>query len=110
MSTELIILTFLTAALSLYAAWSLGRQRMASNLAVVRQQNAELLKRINQLELDRAHDRLLIDNLRCDNDAMRLRQSELEKQVAGLEQSLTLARQEKTYWQTAATEARTGGK
>ena len=81
---------------------------MASNLAVVRKQNADLLVRINQLELDRAHDRLLIDNLRADNDAMRLRQSELEKQIAALENSLRLTNQEKNDWQTRADEARQG--
>ena len=81
---------------------------MASNLAVVRKQNADLLVRINQLELDRAHGRLLIDNLRADNDAMRLRQSELEKQIAALENSLRLTNQEKNYWQTRADEARQG--
>lgn len=81
---------------------------MASNLAVVRKQNADLLVRINQLELARAHDRLLIDNLRADNDAMRLRQSELEKQIAALENSLRLTNQEKNYWQTRADEARQG--
>ena len=104
MTLELTALSITVFVLSLYAAWSIGRQRMASTVAIVRQQNEELLKRINQLELDRAHDRLLIDNLRCDNDAMRLKQAEFEKNIAALENSLRLTNQEKNYWQARADE------
>lgn len=108
MTIELTILTVTVFLLSLYAAWSFGRQRMASTIAIVRKQNEDLLCRIAQLERDRDHDRLLIDSLRTDNDAMRLRQAELEKQIAALENSLRLTNQEKNYWQTRADEARQG--
>jgi hypothetical protein len=104
MTIELTALSITVFVLSLYAAWSFGRQRMASTLAVVRQQNEELLKRITQLECDRDHDRLLISNLRTDNDAMRLKQSEMEKNVASLENSLRLTNQEKNYWHQRADE------
>lgn len=79
---------------------------MASNLAVVRKQNEELKAEVAQLKDDRAHDRQLIDILQADRDAMRLRQTELERQVAALENSMRLLNQEKTYWQRTAEEAR----
>ena len=104
MSSELITLTIVSAVLALYASWSVGRQRMASSIAVVRKQNADLLERIGQLERDRDHDRLLIDSLRTDNDAFRLKQAELERTVASLENSLRLSNQEKNYWQQRADE------
>lgn len=104
MTAEIITLTAAAFILSLYAAWSFGRQRMASTIAVVRKQNEELLARIAQLERDRDHDRLLIDSLRTDNDAMRLRQAELERTVTSLENSLRLSNQEKNYWQQRADE------
>ena len=106
MSSELITLTIVSAALALYASWSLGRQRMASNFAVVRRQNEELKAEVAQLKDDRARDRQLIDILRAETDAARLRQIELEKQVAALENAMRLLGQEKTYWQRAAEEAR----
>lgn len=104
MTAEIITLTAAAFFLSLYAAWSFGRQRMASKIAVVQQQNDNLLARIDQLERDRDHDRLLIDSLRTDNDAMRLEQAKLKEQVASLENSLRLSNQEKNYWQQRADE------
>ena len=108
MTTEIITLTVAAFCLSLYAAWSFGRQRMASNLAVVRKQLEEANEKIARLEDDRAHDRQLIDILQADRDAMRLKQTEMEKQIAALENSLRLTNQEKVYWQQRADER--GGK
>lgn len=108
MTTEIITLTVVAFGLSLYAAWSLGRQRMASKLAVVSQQLEEANEKIARLEEDRAHDRQLINVLQADRDTMRLKQTELEKQLAALENAMQLAGQEKVYWQTVAKEARLG--
>lgn len=108
MTIELTILTVTVFLLSLYAAWSFGRQRMASKLAVVSQQLEEANEKIDRLEEDRAHDRQLINILQADRDAMRLQQIELQKQVTALENAMQLLRQEKAHWQTVANEARQG--
>lgn len=110
MTTEIITLTVVAFGLSLYAAWSFGRQRMASKLAVVSQQLEEANAKIERLEEDRTHDRQLINILQADRDAMRLQQMELQKQVTALENAMQLLRQEKAHWQTVANEARMGGK
>lgn len=108
MTAEIITLTAAAFILSLYAAWSFGRQRMASKLAVVSKQLEEANAKIDRLEEDRAHDRQLINILQADRDAMRLQQTELEKQVTALENTVRLLGQEKNYWQTRADEARQG--
>ena len=108
MTIELTILTVTVFLLSLYAAWSFGRQRMASKLAVVSKQLEEANAKIDRLEEDRTHDRQLINILQADRDAMRLQQIELQKQVAALENAMQLLRQEKAHWQTVANEARLG--